>query len=359
MQPGGPVNFEQFGGLCTALLFLGTAADARAAAILARLGQALDALGRDFASNRFAVVPVFADTMAALDHPAVREWQRRAPVIADDGLAIHRAFGLVARNTVRIIGFVTDAQLIVRALVEFADPDSFVAAAVAALRAQLGAAAGPTRAPVLILPGVFTPPECATLIGHYRHSEPESSGYVLKSPDGKYHFVDDPARKVRTDVNLAGSSALFDEVMERLRRRVFLQMRRYFMFEAVALERLLLACYSAGQGGHFRKHRDFGDQTSHREFGLTVNLNEDFEGGALAFPEFPGERHRPPTGAALVYSGAITHIVEPVTAGDRFCLLSFIMGARGLAEVERYKARHGDSIAAHPIPGGPPDSFAR
>jgi len=181
----------------------------------------------------------------------------------------------------------------------------------------------------------------------------------MKSPDGKYHLIDDPGRKVRSDVALAADTELFSQVMERLRRRVFVQMRRYFMFETVALERILLARYAAAEGGHFRKHRDFGDVASHREFGLTLNLNENFQGGALVFPEFPGERHKPPPGAALVYSGAITHLVEPVTAGERFCLLSFMMGAAGLARVERYRAEHGDTIAAHPVSGGLPESFAR
>jgi predicted 2-oxoglutarate/Fe(II)-dependent dioxygenase YbiX len=357
MLPGGEVNLEQFGGLVTALVFLGTAADARAVAVLARLGAAFDALRQDLPLNRLAVVPVFAD-QASLDHPAVREWQRRAPAIADANLALHRAFGLVAGNAVRIMGFVTDAQLVVRAVVEFAAPDSFVASIAAAVRAQVSANAT-QRAPLLILPGVFSADECTMLIAHYRASTPEGSGYVLKAADGKYQHIDDPNRKVRSDVILAAESDLFASVMERLRRRVFVPMRRYFMFETVALERILLARYGADTGGHFRKHRDFGDDASHREFGLTVNLNEDFAGGALTFSEFPGESQKPPTGAALVYSGAITHLVEPVTRGERFCLLSFMMGERGMASVERYRAQHGEAIAAHPVPTEPRDSSAR
>jgi predicted 2-oxoglutarate/Fe(II)-dependent dioxygenase YbiX len=357
MEPGGAVNLEQFGGLVTALVFLGAASDPRAAAILARLASALAALRAEVPANRFAIVPVFAEA-AALDHASVKAWQRAAPVMIDADLALHRALGLVTGNKVRIMGFVTDPQLILRATVEFADPDAFAASVAASVRAQ-HSANRPTRAPLLVLPGVFAPDECAMLIAHYRASTPEGSGYVLKAPDGKYQHIDDPNRKVRSDVILAAESELFAAVMERLRRRVFVPMRRCFMFETVALERILLARYGADTGGHFRKHRDFGDQASHREFGLTVNLNEDFQGGTLAFPEFPGEIHKPPPGAALVYSGALTHQVEPVTAGERFCLLSFMMGARGMASVERYRAEHGEAIAAHPVPDGPPDSFAR
>jgi predicted 2-oxoglutarate/Fe(II)-dependent dioxygenase YbiX len=210
---------------------------------------------------------------------------------------------------------------------------------------------------VLLIPGVFTPVECAGLIAHYNASTPEGSGYMLKNPDGKYQLVDDPTRKVRRDVVLDAQSPLFDSVMERLRRRVFLQIRRYYMFETVALERILLARYAAEEGGHFRKHRDYADVGSHREFGLTLNLNDDFAGGHLAFPEFPGERQKPAAGTALIYSGAITHQVEPVTAGHRYCLLSFMMGAPGMVQVDRYKEAHGESIAAYPVTGGLRDVF--
>lgn len=357
MHPGGEVNFEQFGGLRTALVFLGSATDARVVAVLERLGPAFDALRGEIPVNEFALVPVFAEPNAPEQSP-VKSWLARAPVIVDTDLALHRAFGLASGNTVRIAGFVTDAQLIVRATVEFTTPDSFVAAIVAGLRARTGGNA-PNRAPLLIVPDVFSAAECETLIAQYRTSTPEGSGYMMKSPDGKYRLIDDPARKVRSDVILAADTDLFTAVMERLRRRVFVQMRRYFMFETVALERILLARYGAAEGGHFRKHRDFGDEGSHREFGLTLNLNDGFAGGALAFPEFPGERHVPPRGAALVYSGAITHLVEPVTAGERFCLLSFMMGTRGMAQIERYKEAHGETIAAYPVPGGLPEAFSR
>src|SRR6202000_3427896 len=130
-----------------------------------------------------------------------------------------------------------------------------------------------------------------------------------------------------------------------------------YMFETEALERILLARYSAADGGHFRKHRDYADVGSHREFGLTLNLNDDFVGGHLSFPEFPGERHKPSAGTALVYSGAITHQVEPVTAGNRYCLLSFMMGAPGMTQVTRYKEAHGESIAAYPVIGGLKETF--
>lgn len=357
LHPQGEVNLEQFGGLRTALVFLGTAADPRVKAALAQLIVSFDALRRDRRANDFAVVPVFADP-ASVDDPTVKSWLDRAPVILDTNLALHRAFGLANGNTVRIAAFITDSQLIVRQVVEFTTPDGFASSAVGAVRSQLESNE-PGHAPVLLIPGVLSPAECAGLIAYYDSSTPEGSGYMLKDADGKYRLVDDPNRKVRRDVVLEASTPLFDSVMERLRRRVFMQLRRYFMFETVALERILLARYAADEGGHFRKHRDYADIGSHREFGLTLNLNDDFAGGHLAFPEFPGERYKPSAGTALIYSGAITHQVEPVTAGNRYCLLSFMMGGVGMVQVDRYKQTHGEAIAANPMPGGLPEAFGQ
>jgi predicted 2-oxoglutarate/Fe(II)-dependent dioxygenase YbiX len=355
LHPQGEVNLEQFGGLRTALLFLGTAADPRVQAVMTRLTAGFDDMRRQSRANDFAVVPVFADGNS-IEHPAVKAWLERAPLILDTTLALHRAFGVVNGNTVRMAGFVTDPQLIVRQVIEFTTPDALAASAFATLRG-LADSNEPGHAPVLLIPGVLTPEECAGLIAHYEASTPEGSGYMLKDADGKYRLVDDPNRKVRRDVVLEANTPLFDSVMERLRRRVFLQIRRYYMFETMALERILLARYAAEEGGHFRKHRDFADIGSHREFGLTLNLNDDFGGGHLAFPEFPGERHKPAAGTALIYSGAITHQVEPVTAGRRYCLLSFMMGGPGMAQVDRYKQTHGETIAANPVTGGLREAF--
>ncbi len=355
LHPQGEVNIEQFGGLRTALLFLGTAADPRVKAVMTRLSAELDGLRRQARANDFAIVPVFADA-GSLEEPTIKAWLERAPLILDPTLALHRTFGVVHGNTVRMTAFITDSQLIVRQVIDFATADAFAASAAATLRG-LAESNEPGRAPVLLIPGVLTPDECAGLIAHYDSCTPEGSGYMLKDADGKYRLVDDPHRKVRRDVVLEASTPLFDSVMERLRRRVFLQIRRYYMFETVALERILLARYAAEEGGHFRKHRDYADIGSHREFGLTLNLNDDFAGGHLAFPEFPGERHKPAAGTALIYSGAITHQVEPVTAGHRYCLLSFMMGAPGMVQVDRYKQSHGESIAAYPVTGGLRDAF--
>jgi predicted 2-oxoglutarate/Fe(II)-dependent dioxygenase YbiX len=88
-----------------------------------------------------------------------------------------------------------------------------------------------------------------------------------------------------------------------------------------------VACYDADVGGHFHRHRDnVNAGARHRRFALSINLNNDFEGGDLIFPEFGRRTYRPPVGGAIVFSCGALHQVLPVTRGRRFAFLAFLYG---------------------------------
>ena len=63
------------------------------------------------------------------------------------------------------------------------------------------------------------------------------------------------------------------------------------------------------EGKHFfGAHRDNGaPTTADRAFAVSLNLNDDFEGGELVFPEYAGLKVSPPTGAAAVFSCSLLH----------------------------------------------------
>ena len=82
-------------------------------------------------------------------------------------------------------------------------------------------------------------------------------------------------------------------------------------------------------GGYFRRHRDnVGRNVSFRQFALSVNLNaEEYDGGALLFPEYNDHHYRPATGEGFVFSSSLLHEVQPVTRGRRYVLLTFLHDA--------------------------------
>ena len=185
------------------------------------------------------------------------------------------------------------------------------------------------NAPVLIVPRVFDTALCRRLIVHYDAQGGQPSG-VMRDVDGKTVGVLDPMKN-RRDVNVDAIPELRTEIMGRLERALIPMIQRAYQFRATRLERYLVACYDAAEGGYFRPHRDnetFG--TAHRRFAVSINLNaEDYEGGDLRFPEFGSRTYRPPTGGAVVFCCSLLHEATAVTKGRRYAFLPFLYDEAG------------------------------
>ncbi|MCF4164737.1 2OG-Fe(II) oxygenase [Zavarzinia compransoris] len=181
----------------------------------------------------------------------------------------------------------------------------------------------PIQAPVLFLPHVFEPALCRRLIDHYESVGGRESGF-MRDVDGKTTLVHDHSHKRRRDVEIA-DAALIRETQARIRRRVVPEIRKVHQFEVTRMERYLIGCYEAADQGHFRPHRDNTTRgTAHRRFAVSINLNDDFEGGDVFFPEYGPDGMVPPPGGAVVFSCSLLHSVRPVTRGRRFAFLPFL-----------------------------------
>ena len=193
----------------------------------------------------------------------------------------------------------------------------------------LAAHAGvPLVAPVLICPRVFEPEFCRRLIDYYDTRGGEVSG-VMRDVDGKTVGVLDNMKR-RRDVNIAEDD-FKREIVQRLERSLLPMITRTLQFRATRIERYLVACYDADEGGWFQAHRDNETLgTAHRRFACSINLNaEDFEGGDLRFPEFGPRTYRPPTGGAVVFACGLQHEATPVTKGRRYAFLPFLFDEAG------------------------------
>jgi hypothetical protein len=198
-----------------------------------------------------------------------------------------------------------------------------------------GARAPSGVAPVLIVERIVEPDLCRRLIDAFETGTPEETGVMMNLPGVEPKLVVDPYLKRRRDVRLEGE--LRELVYDRIRRRLVPEIRKSFQFSPTRVERYVVACYYASDGGFFSAHRDNqGSATAHRQFACTINLNaEDYEGGDLSFPEFGPLRYRAPTGGSAVFSCSLMHQVDPITKGQRYCLIPFMNDDRG--EVVRKK----------------------
>jgi peroxiredoxin len=204
----------------------------------------------------------------------------------------------------------------------------------------------PVQAPVLILPNVFEPAFCSTLITCYRSGQPQPSGF-MDEVEGKTVRREDITFKSRTDVSIP-DPALREDALGRIQRRVVPEIRKVFQFEASRMERYLIARYAAGEGGRFGPHRDNSTRgTQHRRFAVSVLLNDAFEGGELHFPEYGSAPFRVSPGTAIVFSCTLMHEVLPVRAGERYAFLPFLYDETAAAVREANNPHLGDGIAAY------------
>ncbi len=220
---------------------------------------------------------------------------------------------------------VLDPMLRAIANVSFDPPDTHTALVrglLTSLPAPEHSAGLELPAPVLVVPRVLDFELCDALVQVFEQCGGEESGFLLDR-NGQTETVIDYALKRRQDVPLVN-----DEVRalirDRIVRRLLPPIERYFQFRATRMDRYRLCRYDSDTSGHFFRHRDnLNAAARHRRFALSINLNKDFEGGTLRFPEFGGTTYKPPIGAGLVFSCGILHEVLPVTAGRRYAFIAF------------------------------------
>ncbi len=200
----------------------------------------------------------------------------------------------------------------------------------------------PLHAPVLIAPRIFEPDLCARLIALHEADGGRFTG-VMRDEGERTVAVMDELKK-RRDV-LVEDPDLQAALRERLERRLFPMIARALGFAVTRIERYVVSCYDAADGAVFHPHRDsttFG--TVHRKFACSLNLNEDFSGGDLRFPEYGAKTYRPPPGGAVVFSCSVLHEATRVTAGRRYAFLPFFYDEAGAAAQAAYRARVGAPV---------------
>ncbi|MDZ5647567.1 2OG-Fe(II) oxygenase [Nitrospirillum sp. BR 11828] len=154
---------------------------------------------------------------------------------AVDADGAHAAFWLLLDPTLRVLMAAPAAET------------DRVMAALASLPPPALHAGIEVRAPVLVVPRVFEPDFCRVLIAlHERHGGLDSG--VMNEVDGRLVGVYDYDRKRRRDYFME-EEAVCQAATERIARRLLPQVRQAFAFEATRMERHVVACYDAAEGG--------------------------------------------------------------------------------------------------------------
>ncbi len=176
-------------------------------------------------------------------------------------------------------------------------------------------------APVLLVPDVVAPELCKRLIKAWQKDRSNSG--MVRMQAGSRVLQPDPTYKSRQDHALTDPE-LNADLNQCLVQNLLPVIGRSFHYNADRFEGFKIVAYQASDRGHFAAHRDnISADTRHRHFAMTINLNADFAGGELVFPEYGADRYRPAPGGAIVFSCSMLHRVLPVTRGCRYAALTF------------------------------------
>ena len=151
----------------------------------------------------------------------------------------------------------------------------------------------------------------------------------MRVVNGVVQGVLDNSFKRRKDVTIE-DAALRIELQQRIKNRVLPEIEKLFFMKITRMERYIVGCYAAEDGGHFRPHRDNNTTiTAHRRYAVSINLNDEFDGGEVSFPEYNRTGYKAPPGWAVIFPCAILHTVSKVSKGRRYAFLPFVYDESG------------------------------
>lgn len=336
-------SFDSAAGRYLVLGFIGSSAEPQAQEALAALATRSDLFDDDRVSF-FGVTNDPEDEGRLANRVPGYRW------FWDFDLQVAQLYGAVPPGTgpgerlaLRRFWLVIDPTLRVIAAIPFGP------AAIAELLALLDGLPPPAefagfeiRAPILILPRVFEPGLCEHLIGLYETHGGTESGF-MRQIGGRTVGVSDRSHKSRKDYTIADRD-LVAALQARIVRRVVPEIAKVHQFQVTRMERYIVSCYAAEDGGHFGAHRDNTTSgTAHRRFAVSVNLNADFDGGEVSFPEYGPRSYKAPPGGAVVFSCSLLHKVSRVTRGRRYAFLPFLYDEAAARLREQNAALVGES----------------
>jgi predicted 2-oxoglutarate/Fe(II)-dependent dioxygenase YbiX/peroxiredoxin len=347
--------FHTAAGRYVVLCFFGSAADAHSQAAIAAV-QSRRGFFDDVTACFFGISndpQDEAEKRVADDYPGYEFFW-------DFDFAAARLYGVAAKDispadpshTWRRFWFVLDPMLRVMRAIPFQSDRSDLTA----LLAYLDALPPPSLfagfelpVPILVLPDVFEPDFCRKLISLYEANGGQQTG-VFRDVDGQNVGLEDDNFKRRRDYYIE-DRATIRETQLRVARRIAPEIARLHFFKASHMERYIIGCYSADESGHFEAHRDNTMLISaHRRFAVTINLNDDYDGGELSFPEYSPRKFKSPIGCAVVFSCSMLHAVATVTRGRRYAFLPFLFdeaAAKILEQNRRNAARAGGATPSN------------
>ena len=221
---------------------------------------------------------------------------------------------------VPISAFVTDANL---KIVDYVDAQNLDE-----LQAEFAEIRVPTSnmpAPVLVIPNAIDEVLAEDLMRYVDNHE--EAGFVAD-------------RDFKRRLHIHPDKDLEHRLDDKLCKSVLPEIEKVFYSEISHRETYKICRYDGAKSGKFGKHRDTIAPHLHRRYAITLVLNDDYEGGGIAFPEYNSDVLSIPKYGAVVFPGSLFHQVNEIASGSRYVIISFFFGEAEAAvkeDSDRYR----------------------
>ncbi|MEO1035553.1 MAG: 2OG-Fe(II) oxygenase [Pseudomonadota bacterium] len=324
---GRPLRLDDdfIAGRSLVLVFVDPGSEAAAPAL-----QELADRSAALAERGAACVVISADSHAERNRALIRHFGLACPVCGDSTGVVFASYGLHKLHGPPVRWVLLTPYRQIRAWYDAPQPPNAVLDALHRLLDDAAMTEAATwsvpHAPVLLVPNVLTREECAALITSFEAGSP----LMVRRPrpgelDGNYRIpVYEHNRQDRVDEILKARETV-QFLDERLFGRVVPMIKKAFGFDVTRREDLHIARYVGERGGNAMGHRDnVSAATAYRRFALSMNLNDDYDGGEVVFREFSDKGYKPEPGSALIFSSSLLHEVLETTRGTRYTLISHL-----------------------------------
>ena len=176
---------------------------------------------------------------------------------------------------------------------------------------------------IIALP-LFQPRSCRAMIESVsQHKGWESAKVNRRLADGKIHSIIAPesrAGSILLPAYIPEVCRQFDQKMNDILKPLVQRLWQCTLTDHTGTQLVRYA-----PGGHYRPHSDAGPGARERYYSVICYLNDNFEGGETRFPSLEYSV-KPRPGKAIIFPANYLHGGEPVTGGEKYILVSWIIG---------------------------------
>lgn len=172
---------------------------------------------------------------------------------------------------------------------------------------------------------LYEPRDCEAVIVRARDVGAWARAAVsVFGDDGQFATAHRPETRRASAFTPADDSVIMRDFSEKLGRLVRPAVKELWRVDLTRHSGTHVVRYEPGN--YYAAHTDTGMNLLDRYFTVLCYLNDDFEGGQTSFPTLLYSA-APRRGKAVVFPSTYVHRADPVTRGEKYVIVSWMMGA--------------------------------